>query len=61
MSKVRKIIVYDTSGWDPYTEYGEWTGEAIEVVNSNASIDEWCPEQSSLPELFVDTEQSTAK
>ncbi|VEL28858.1 unnamed protein product [Protopolystoma xenopodis] len=26
------------SGWDPASDYGEWTGEAIEIINSNASI-----------------------
>ncbi|TPP61997.1 Ubiquitin-associated protein 2 [Fasciola gigantica] len=62
IQKPKTKTLLDAEGWDPYTEYGEWTGEAIEVVNSNASIDEWCPEQSNLPpELFVDTEHSTAK
>lgn len=51
-----------TDGWDPYTEYGEWGGEAIEVVNSKASIACDFREDSSLPDgLFVDTDNPSVK
>ncbi|CAH8536103.1 unnamed protein product [Heterobilharzia americana] len=42
--------------WDPYADLGEWEGECIEIVNSNASIAMGLQEAVSLPqELFDDS------
>ncbi|KAF5394100.1 UBA/TS-N domain protein, partial [Paragonimus heterotremus] len=55
-----KVSEFD--GWDPYTEYGEWGGEAIEVVNSNAYIPREIPEEETLrDELFVDIENNSTQ
>ncbi|KAA3674420.1 uncharacterized protein DEA37_0001870, partial [Paragonimus westermani] len=51
----------DAAGWDPYTEYGEWGGEAIEVVNSNAYIPRENPEETLRDELFVDIENNPSQ
>ncbi|OON13582.1 hypothetical protein X801_10644, partial [Opisthorchis viverrini] len=51
-----------SDAWDPYTEYGEWGGEAIEVINSNASISRGLQEEVVLPdELLVDTDTHDIK
>ncbi|TGZ63996.1 hypothetical protein CRM22_006602 [Opisthorchis felineus] len=51
-----------SDAWDPYTEYGEWGGEAIEVINSNASISRGLQEEVVLPdELLVDTDAHDIK
>nr|CAH8850536.1 unnamed protein product [Trichobilharzia regenti] len=42
--------------WDPYADLGEWEGESIEIVNSNASIAMGLQDAVSLPpELFHET------
>ncbi|CAL8084174.1 unnamed protein product [Calicophoron daubneyi] len=52
----------ESDGWDPYTEYGEWGGESIEVVNSNASIARGFQEEAALPEeLFIDIDNTNKK
>ncbi|KAG5446268.1 hypothetical protein CSKR_110310 [Clonorchis sinensis] len=56
------VMFYSFLAWDPYTEYGEWGGEAIEVINSNASISRGLQEEVVLPdELLVDTDAHDMK
>ena len=43
-------------GWDPYADYGEWEGEPIEIINSNASIAMGMEEAASLEtDIFQDS------
>ncbi|CAH8818967.1 unnamed protein product [Schistosoma curassoni] len=52
----------ESEAWDPYADCGEWEGDSIEIVNSNASIAMGLQEAVSLPpELFHDSPSCSEK
>ncbi|CAH8503829.1 unnamed protein product [Schistosoma turkestanicum] len=52
----------ESEAWDPYADCGEWEGDSIEIVNSNASIAMGLQEAVSLmPELFHDDSNYSEK